>query len=179
MKTKCVILDPYRQILGTLYWCKLSSLYNVNSFSSLESYIYNLNALLHYFCFFFAGSAKTDKPKPAVKQVKKNGGTCCRTFIFLFVTLAVVGVAVIYTNDEIREKTVQYGNKIENHLCFFKVGFFIRQHLTLWACHHVFLCSGTTDTGPNYTNPGLDGWCFGHVGVSAQNCIQQLSLYPK
>ena len=26
----------------------------------------------------------------------------------MFVTLAVVGVAVIYTNDEIREKTVQY-----------------------------------------------------------------------
>jgi hypothetical protein len=72
------------------------------------SFIYN----------FFVESAKTDKPKATVKQGKKNGGTCCKTFIFLFVTLAVVGVAVIYTNDEIREKTVQYGNKLEIFLCF-------------------------------------------------------------
>jgi hypothetical protein len=49
---------------------------------------------MHYFCFFFVESAKTDKPKATVKQGKKNGGTCCKTFIFLFVTLAVVGVAV-------------------------------------------------------------------------------------
>lgn len=57
----------------------------------------------------FIGSTKTDGKNA---QKPKKSGVCCKMFTFLFFAVMVAGVAVLYSNDEYRDKSLQFGKNL-------------------------------------------------------------------